>query len=108
MDQAPSPSMNLFFELYESLLRQGPGNRASAEQALSLCKDLPSSPAVLDLGSRVGAQTLYLAELISGTILAIDRHAPSIKRLQATIAARGLSQRVEAQVGDMAHLNLPP
>lgn len=108
MDQTASPSMNLFFELYESLPRQGPGNRASAEQALSLCKNLPSSPAILDLGCGAGAQTLYLAELTSGTILAIDRHAPSIERLQATIAARGLSQRAQAQVGDMAHLNLPP
>jgi cyclopropane fatty-acyl-phospholipid synthase-like methyltransferase len=108
MNQVRPRFWNLFFELYEGLPRQGPGNRTSAARALSLCRDLPLSPAVLDLGCGVGAQTLHLAELTSGTILAIDSHAPSIERLKAALAARRLSQRVQAQVGDMAHLDLPP
>lgn len=98
----------IFFELYEGLPRQGPGNRASAARALSLCSDLPLSPAVLDLGCGVGAQTLYLSELTCGTIVAIDNHAPHIERLKATLDAGGLSHRVQAKVGDMAHLELPP
>lgn len=49
---------------------------------------------MLDLGCGVGGQTLYLAELTAGSIVAIDNHAPSIERLQATIAERGFSQRV--------------
>jgi SAM-dependent methyltransferase len=97
----------IFFEVYESLPRQGPGNHASAKRAISLCRDLPISPAVLDLGCGVGAQTLYLAELTSGTIVAIDSHAPSIKRLKETLAERRLLQRVQALVGDMAHLEQP-
>lgn len=40
--------------------------------------------------------------------MSVDIHAPSIERLKATLAVRGLSQRVHAQVGDMAHLELPP
>jgi SAM-dependent methyltransferase len=97
----------IFFEVFESLPRQGPGNCASAARAISLCRDLPSSPVVLDLGCGVGAQTLYLAELTSGTIVAIDSHAPSIERLEETLAERGLLQRVQALVGDMAHLEQP-
>ena len=88
--------------------RQGPGNLAGAARALDLCGDLPPAPAVLDLGCGVGAQTLYLAELTSGTITAIDSHAPFIERLKKTLAARGLSQRVQARVGDMAHPGQPP
>lgn len=34
--------------------------------------------------------------------MAIDSHAPSIERLKATVAERGLSERVTALVGDMA------
>jgi SAM-dependent methyltransferase len=98
----------IFFEVYESLPRQGPGNRTSAARALSLCRYLPLSPAILDLGCGVGAQTLYLSELTSGTIVAIDSHAPSIERLRATLDARGLSQRVQAQVGDMARIGHLP
>jgi SAM-dependent methyltransferase len=97
----------IFFEVYERLPRQGPGNRACAARALGLCHELPDSPAILDLGCGVGGQTLQLAELTSGAILAIDSHAPSIDRLQAAIAERGLSPRVSAVVGDMARPEQP-
>jgi SAM-dependent methyltransferase len=94
----------IFFQVYENLPRQGPGNRKCATRALGLCRGLPESPAILDVGCGVGGQTLQLAELTSGSIVAIDNHAPSIKRLQEAVADRGLSRRVRALVGDMAHL----
>jgi SAM-dependent methyltransferase len=55
------------------------------------------------MGCGVGGQTLVLAELTSGPIVAIDSHAPSIERLEAVLAERGLSERVRALVGDMSH-----
>jgi len=97
----------IFFEVYESLPRQGPGNRACAARALGLCHELPDFPAILDLGCGVGGQTRQLAELTSGSILAIDSHAQSVDQLQAAIAERGLSQRVSAAVGDMARPEQP-
>jgi SAM-dependent methyltransferase len=106
---SPSPRFwQIFFEVFESLPRQGPGNRACAARALELCRDLPPSPAILDLGCGVGGQTLHLAELTSGTIVAIDSHAPSIERLARSVAERGLSPRVLPMVGDMAHPDQPP
>ena len=100
----PNPRFwKIFFEVYEPLPRQGPGNRDCAARALSLCRELPYSPVVLDLGCGAGGQTFDLAELTSGPITAIDSHAPSIERLKEKIATRGLSQRVQAQVGDIAH-----
>ncbi|MDZ4700204.1 MAG: class I SAM-dependent methyltransferase [Rhodothermales bacterium] len=74
------------FDVFESLPRQGPGNRVSAEKALGLCRELPASPSILDLGCGSGGQTLHLADLSPGSILAIDSHAPGIERLQAAIA----------------------
>lgn len=104
----PAPRFwEIFFEVYENLPRQGPGNRSCAIRALGLCRELPASPAVLDLGCGVGGQTLHLAELTSGFIVAIDNHAPSIERLHAALAARGLSHRVRASVADMARPGLP-
>jgi SAM-dependent methyltransferase len=97
----------IFFEVYENLPRQGPGNRTCAARALGLCRGLREFPAILDLGCGVGGQTLQLAELTSGSIVAIDRHAPSIEGLRAAIAERGLSQRVSAIVGDMARPEQP-
>ena len=98
----------VFFEVYESLPRQGSGNRACAERALGFCRDLPEFPAILDLGCGVGGQTLHLAEMIPGFIVAVDNHAVSIERLRTAIARNGFSQRISAIVGDMAHLEQPP
>lgn len=97
----------IFFEVFLALPRQGPGNRACAAKAFELCRDLPSSLAVLDVGCGVGGQTLYLAEYTSGHIIALDSHAPCIERLKTTVADRGLAHRVQPLVGDMAHSDLP-
>jgi len=108
-DQAPHPRFwPLFFELFEALPRQGPGSRECTAAALALCRGLPSSPAVVDLGCGAGAQTLDLAELTGGSVVAIDNHAPFIDQLQRSIAGRGLAGRVRALVGDMADPGLPP
>jgi len=108
MNQPGPRFWEIFLEVFESLPRQGPGSRTCAGRALGLCRELRESPAVLDLGCGVGGQTLQLAELTSGSIVAIDSHAPSIERLKAAVAERGLSQRVNAIVGNMAHLGQPP
>lgn len=106
----PSPLFwHIFFQVYEPLPRQGPGNRACAARALQLCVGLPAAPMVLDLGCGVGGQTLQLAELLpSSVITAVDCHAPSIERLQAAVAARDLSHRLRPLVGDMATIALEP
>jgi SAM-dependent methyltransferase len=99
----------LFFEVFDALPRQGPGDRASAARALGLCRGLPPAPAIVDLGCGVGGQTLQLADLVpDGSIVAIDLHPPSIERLRRAVVARGLERRVRPVVGDMANAGLPP
>jgi SAM-dependent methyltransferase len=101
----PGPRFwQLFFEVYDHLPRQGPGSRACTARALALCRDLPDHPAILDLGCGSGTQTIHLAELTPGSIVAVDRHAPSIERLQAVVAEQGLEHRVRPVVGDMSDL----
>lgn len=102
-----SRAHEIFFEVFESLPRQGPGSFACTRRALALCRELPSSPRVLDLGCGSGAQTLHLASLIEGSILAIDSHPPLVERFHAQLEDRGLSDRVEARVADMSALDLP-
>ncbi|MDX9720186.1 MAG: class I SAM-dependent methyltransferase [Myxococcota bacterium] len=120
----------IFLEVYTALPRQGPGNRAAAERALELLGLLSPLQRVLDLGCGVGAQTLYLSELLGiaptqhaspassqkqqgqtpalPSILAVDLYLENIERLQAAIEQRGLQSRVKAQVGDMSALELSP
>lgn len=107
MSESPQEFPPIFFEVYESLPRQGPGNRACAERAVALCTELPHTADVLDLGCGSGAQTLILAEILSGSIVAVDRHVASVDRLRANVDARGLADRIRPVVGDMARLELP-
>jgi SAM-dependent methyltransferase len=103
MNDDPTPRFGeIFLELYEGLPRQGPGNRASAAQALVLCRELPASPAIIDLGCGAGAQTLYVSELTGGTIVALDSLAPLLGRLQSAVTERGLSGCIRTVLGDMA------
>ncbi|MCG8423034.1 MAG: methyltransferase domain-containing protein [Proteobacteria bacterium] len=108
MDEPTPRFWEVFFEVYEALPRQGPGNRDCAARALGLCGELPASPSVLDMGCGVGGQTIHLAELTTGTIVAIDSHAPSIDQLNRTVAERRLSHRIRPMVGDMGQPAVPP
>ncbi len=101
-------SMEVFHEVFEGLPRQGPGSRACTLQALSLCRDLVAAPAILDLGCGVGAQTLVLAANTTGTITAVDLHAPNIARLNETVAEAGLGDRIRPEVEDFGALSYAP
>lgn len=97
-------AMALFFEVYEGLPRQGPGNRAAAARALSLCVDLPARPEAVDLGCGGGTQSRYVAELTGGTVTAIDRHLPFLHQIQR----RKGTARVRPVAGDLASPGLAP
>lgn len=98
----------VFYELFEALPRQGPGDLASLRRALAACVDLPPAPRIVDLGCGSGTQSLQLARLTGGSVLAIDRHPPHIARLRAEARAQGLEARVEARVADLTALDLEP
>lgn len=108
MNESTPRYWEVFLEVFEALPRQGPGRRDCAARAFDLCRGLPPAPAVLDLGCGGGAQTLHLADLVSGNIVAVDRHVPFVERLRRTVAERGLSHRIWAIVADMEATGFPP
>jgi SAM-dependent methyltransferase len=95
-----------FYEIFEALPRQGPGDRGSTERALALLPSLTPSQRVLDIGCGSGAQTLDLARATEAHIVAIDLHEPFVSRLTERVAELGLAERVETRVGDMNDLEL--
>jgi SAM-dependent methyltransferase len=102
-------SFQFFLEFHHGIPRKGPGSDEATARAFRRIESLlPPSPAVLDLGCGGGAQTLTLASLTAGRILAIDSYPVFIEELRQQLSARGYLDRVAAQVGDMKALGLPP
>lgn len=101
-------SLELFFELFGDLPRQGPGDEKSTQRAFALVPPLDSASRILDLGCGSGAQTLALAAVTPAQIRAIDSHPPFIARLNDTARMLGLADRVHGRVGDMAAPDVPP
>jgi SAM-dependent methyltransferase len=66
------------FEFFETMPRQGPGNKAFTLKALNAIKsNLPVNPVILDIGCGNGAQTCdILSAIPSANMTAIDVHQP--------------------------------
>jgi SAM-dependent methyltransferase len=101
-------SFQFFLQFHHGVPRKGPGTVEATTRAFRRVEGLlPPSPAILDVGCGGGAQTLTLATLTRGSILAVDFHPPFIEELRQRLADHGLD-RVTAQVRDMKALGLPP
>ena len=97
----------LFYEIFESLPRQGPGDDESTRKAFRKLVGLPERPDILDVGCGTGRPTLVLANTSPGTIVALDNHAPFIDTLNRSITQNGFADRVRCVVGDMNAMDLP-
>lgn len=97
----------IFFEIFEALPRQGPGDEQSTRKAFKKLAALPEHPEILDVGCGTGGQTMVLAKLTSGNITALDNHAPFIEKLQRNARRAGYAERIRCVVGDMAAMNFP-
>ena len=61
-------------------------------------------PEILDLGCGTGSQTLQLAKLTQGSIIAVDNDAARIEKLNQKLAQLSLTDPIWGQIGDMAEL----
>jgi len=97
----------IFFDIFEALPRQGPGDEKSTKRAFEKLTGLPEHPEILDVGCGTGGQTLILARLSSGNITALDNHTPFVDKLKRNARRDGYADRIHCVVGDMNSMNFP-
>jgi ubiquinone/menaquinone biosynthesis C-methylase UbiE len=71
----------LFYQVFVSLPRQGPGCTGATRKAHSSLPTLPRDAKILDIGCGSGSQTRELANLTSGIITAVDNYQPFLDTL---------------------------
>jgi len=69
------------YELFESLPRCGPGDNKSTQRAFNAIPKPPEHPLILDIGCGPGVQTIELAKLSQGRIIALDNHQAFLDKL---------------------------
>jgi SAM-dependent methyltransferase len=94
---------NIFFEIHSGLPREGPGDNESTKKAYLMLRSLPEQPRVLDVGCGPGMQTVALAKLSRGRIIALDNHE-FLEDLKRKAEEAGVSGRIQAVNGDMCAL----
>ena len=73
--------MEYFYELFESLPRCGPGDNKSTQRAFQCIPKLPEKPFILDIGCGPGVQTIELAKISNGNIIALDNYQAFLDKL---------------------------
>ena len=97
--------MEYFYELFHGLPRGGPGDNSSTRRAFGYLKDLPSEPLILDLGCGHGVQTLELARISNGTIIALDTYQPFLDILMKNAAKDGSDKRITIKNQSMLEMD---
>lgn len=95
---------HIYYEIFEALPRQGPGDEASTQKAFQKLKGLPEHPEILDVGCGSGKQTLALAKLASGRITALDNHPPFLALLGLNASASTFPSQIVTATGDMGSM----
>ena len=97
--------MEMIFKMFEYLPRLGPGDRESTLKALSMIKDLPENPLILDIACGKGEQTIGLLENTNSKIIATDVYDPFLDCLSDKLKSKGLQNRVEIKNMSMTDLD---
>ena len=97
--------MEYFYEVFSGLPRGGPGDNQSTRKAFSYLKNLPSEPLILDIGCGSGIQTLELARISNGKIIALDNYQPFLDILMQNAIKEGVDTRITPKNQSMLEMD---
>ncbi len=86
--------LEYIYEVCEALPRSGPGNNESTRRAFGMIPHFQTPPDILDIGCGQGMQTIELAKISNGNIIALDNHQPFLDLL----VDQAKKQKVEEKI----------
>ena len=95
----------VFWAVHSGLPREGPGDNLSTRKAYLMLEDLPENPRILDIGCGPGMQTIELAKLSRGQVVALDNHQPFLEDLSRRAKKDSMNENIITVKGDLFNLN---
>jgi ubiquinone/menaquinone biosynthesis C-methylase UbiE len=86
--------MKYLYELCEALPRCGPGDNEHTRRAFGAIGKASEQPFILDIGCGPGVQTLELARISNGKIIALDNHQAFLDTLMEQAKNEGLEEKI--------------
>jgi ubiquinone/menaquinone biosynthesis C-methylase UbiE len=96
----------IFFDIHKNLPRQGSGRDIYTQKAYDMIPKL-KQPLILDVGCGPGLQTIQLAKLSGGKIVAIDIHQPYLEQLRQSAEKEELLDKIEILNKSMLKMDFP-
>jgi ubiquinone/menaquinone biosynthesis C-methylase UbiE len=97
--------MEYFYELFEALPRGGPGDNVSTRRAYNFITGLPKQPCILDIGCGPGMQTIELAKISQGRIIALDNHQQFLDTLISNAKKKGVGRQITPKNQSMLEMD---
>jgi len=86
--------MEYLYELCEALPRCGPGDNEHTRRAFGAIGKGAERPLILDIGCGPGVQTIELARISNGKIIALDNHQAFLDTLMERARNEGLEEKI--------------
>ena len=83
------------YELCEALPRSGPGDNVNTNRAFNSISKSQKHPFILDIGCGQGMQTIELAKISNGKIIALDNHQAFLDILMKQAKNEGFEGKIE-------------
>lgn len=97
-------NQDYFWEIHSGLPREGPGDNESTRKAFAALPNLPDEPFILDVACGPGMQTIELASLCKGDIVAVDLRQEFLDELDRRASDAKVSDRVTTVNASMLEL----
>ena len=82
------------YELCEALPRSGPGDNKYTRRAFNSIPQPPEHPLILDIGCGQGMQTIELARISKGTVIAVDNHQTFLDLLVKQVKKQKIERKI--------------